>query len=372
MTTLPMMFKQNNKGTLQVWQVSYEGNVIKTLYGQHGGKMQLTEDVIKKGKNIGRVNETTPEEQAALKAQQMYAKKVKEGYTTDMKLALEKKNVLEAIEPMLAFPIEKKEKYVEFPAVAQPKLDGMRCIAIIDEQGRCSLFSRTQKPINTLPHIVQQLEESFKSYQHLPIILDGELYNHELKEDFNKIISLIKRDEPHPEAEALIEYHIYDVVAEKPYLERVAHLKYGKLNKTKSLYLVPSWTVESREDLENAFHGFLEAGYEGAMYRNLNTPYEFKRSPGLLKVKVMQDDEFEIIGVLEGNGKLAGHAGSFICQTAEGKVFKAKLKGEIAALKEYFENFDAYKGKLLTVQYQGITPDGVPRFPVGLRIRVEE
>lgn len=358
-----------------MWQVSVKDNVVKSVYGQLGGKLQVTEDVIKSGKNLGKVNETTPEQQAELKAEQLFDKKLKQGYTPDLELANSTSNVLDAIQPMLAFPIEKKEKYVKFPAVAQPKLDGMRCIAIIDEQGSCSLYSRTQKPINTLPHIVQQLEAVFEGYPELPVILDGELYNHELKDDFNTIMSLIKRDETHPDSEKLIQYHIYDVVSNLPYQDRLDLLlgfcKY-RIKQSKSLESVPSIWVTSREELDKAFSAFLEAGYEGAMYRNLETPYENKRSPGLLKVKIMQDEEFVIVGVQEGNGKLSGHAGAFVCHTKDGQEFKAKLKGELDALVEYFQNFDAYKGKLLTVQFQGYTPDGIPRFPVGLRIRAEE
>jgi len=61
-----------------------------------------------------------------------------------------------------------------------------------------------------------------------------------------------------------------------------------------------------------------------------------------------------------------------VCLTPEGKEFKAKLKGAIDELGEYLVNFHKYNGKQLTVQYQGLTPDGIPRFPVGLRIRIEE
>lgn len=361
------LYKKNVSGSIQSWTVSVDSNIVTTTYGQLDGKLQSTEDVIREGKNIGKSNETTPEEQAQLKAQQIYDKKLKQGYTPDLELAKSSDNVLDAVNPMLAHPIEKKEKYVKFPAVAQPKLDGMRCIAIV-EDGKCQLFSRTQKEVNTLPHIVVQIEKLFEGES---IILDGELYNHEHKENFNRLMSLIKRDEVHPDCQE-IQYHIYDVVDSKQkYYPRFMHLE-PLLEEASHLFFVPTVLVKSREMLENAFHAFLELGYEGAMYRNPEMTYEHKRSAGLLKVKVMQDAEYPIIGVLEGNGKLAGHAGSFICTTPEGKEFKAKLKGELDSLIEYFENFDKYKGKSLTVQYQGLTPDGIPRFPVGLRIREAE
>ena len=90
----------------------------------------------------------------------------------------------------------------------------------------------------------------------------------------------------------------------------------------------------------------------------------------LQKYKVFEDAEFEITGVEEGRGKLAGHAGSFICVTKEGNEFKAKLKGKLSDLKEYWENQKQYIGKTLTVQFQGLTnKNNVPRFPVALRFR---
>ena len=149
------LYKKSVTGSIQQWQVAVESNVVKTIYGQLDGKLQETEDLIKSGKNLGKVNETTPEEQAQLKAQQIYEKKLKQGYTPDLELAKTSDNVLDAVNPMLAHPIEKKEKHVSFPAVAQPKLDGMRCIAIV-EDGKCRLYSRTQKEVNTLPHIVAE------------------------------------------------------------------------------------------------------------------------------------------------------------------------------------------------------------------------
>jgi len=134
------------------------------------------------------------------------------------------------------------------------------------------------------------------------------------------------------------------------------------------------------------------------MYRHPDTAYDHRRSESLLKYKVMDDEEFEVTGeVVEGNGRLKGQAGSIWCRTSEGIEFKAKLKSfedskgkRIESKEDYqarctdwFVNIDKYKGKMLTVRFQGYTPkkykkdgtrDGgnVPRFPVGLRIREEE
>lgn len=379
------LYKQTSSGAIQEWEVSVIHNNVVTRFGQlNSPNIQETSEIVK-GKNIGKTNETSDVEQAQLRAEQMHSAKIKKGYTPDLELAKSTKNTLDAVNPMLAYPIEKKEKHVEFPAYAQPKLDGMRCIAVVTDF-KCTLYTRTQKIIPTIPHINKQIEVASIALGLPDMVLDGELYNHDLKDDFNRLMSLIKRDEPHEDCK-VVEYHMYDDVSEfSEYEDRYETIKdvstYGS-----HLIATKSYLVEDRKQLDQYFHAFLSQGYEGAMYRNPKVGYEQKRSTSLLKVKVMDDREFEIVDVNEGKGKLAGKAGAFVCRIAyvdcsqnqpmgggktEYKEFKAKLKGNIDDLEEYWVNKDKYIGKQLTVQYQGLTPDGIPRFPVGLRIRIEE
>ena len=104
------------------------------------------------------------------------------------------------------------------------------------------------------------------------------------------------------------------------------------------------------------------------MARNVNMPYESKRSSNLLKLKDFQDFEQEIIAVNEGVGKLAGHAGSFTCKMKDGKTFNAKLKGSQKRLKEIFDNPNSVIGKMAIIRYQNLTLEGIPRFPVALSV----
>jgi DNA ligase-1 len=383
MTQLPTLYILTSTGAIQQWTVETRpllteesapelfGEII-TTYGQVNGKLQTTVDIIKSGKNLGKVNETTPVQQAALKAKQLWDKKVKEGYVENIDQAAKGQSDLEGIEPMLAFPIEKKEKYVTYPAIIQPKLDGFRCIAIVTN-GKARLFSRTRKEITTLPHIIEQLEKMYNS-----VVLDGELYNHELKEDFPRLAGLIKRDEVHPDSK-LIQYHVYDSVPQEykeanfSWKERVGYIIEAlELDKNPYIKPVESRIANSEDEMNFLFQNFVQDGYEGAIYRHPTMPYENKRSAGLLKIKTMQDAEFTIIGVKEGTGKLMGKAGAFMCVTNAGKEFEVKMKGTLESLEDYLVNFDNYKGKQLTVQFQKYTPYGAPLFPVGLRIREEE
>ena len=94
------------------------------------------------------------------------------------------------------------------------------------------------------------------------------------------------------------------------------------------------------------------------------------RSLNLQKLKKFDDGEFEVIGVVEGRGKLAGHA-IFVCrrEVKAGVVveFNAKMKGEQAALKQYLASPPI--GATLTVKYQGFYKSGIPRIPVAWRLR---
>lgn len=352
---------------LKQWTISVQGNEVTTEYGYVGGKIQTTVDVVKAGKNIGRANGTTPETQALAQAQQQFDAKLKKGYVRDQAAASAQRNTLDGIEPMLAFPIESKSAYVSFPALAQPKLDGIRCLAIA-KGGEVKLFTRTQKPISTVPHIVKELAETFGSADF--IVLDGELYNHRYKKDFNKIVSLIRRDEIHPDHE-LVQYHIYDVVGTGSWGERTAGVAEVIAN-AKFLKAVETKEVKSMAELEAYQQECILQGYEGCMYRNSGGIYEHKRSTNLLKVKSFKDAEFKVIGYEEGHGKLMGKVGCWVCETGKGQQFKAKPSGSqedlpLVGTKEAQEKI----GKLLTVKYQQLTPDGVPRFPVAMRFREE-
>lgn len=266
---------------------------------------------------------------------------------------------------MLAHKFAEQAHKVKYPAFVQPKLDGIRCIAIVKD-GACTLWSRTRKPITSCPHIVQELEAAF---QEMDITLDGELYNHEMKSDFEKIVSLVRQEEP-GEGHEIVQYHVYDVVNELNFKTRFEGMKpLFDMFEFFSIKLVQTEKCNSEDDVMTFFDKFRAQGYEGAMMRNSDSKYANKRSYDLQKVKEFDDAEYPIVGIEEGRGKLAGHA-IFKLQTDEGKEFLAKMKGDTAQLKKFFDDHSLWTGKKLTVQYQGLTgKEKVPRFPVGVAIR---
>lgn len=360
----PTLYKKTSTGADQFWKIWTENNTIVTEYGQVGGKVQTSRDTISEGKNIGKANETTPVQQAESEAQSHWEKKKKsKGYVESLTAARagEVDALVEGgINPMLAHRFDEQGHKIVYPAFVQPKLDGHRCIAVVKD-GVCTLWSRTRKPITSVPHIIEAVEE----LGHDNIVLDGELYNHAYKTNFEELTSLIRSAEPKPGHKA-VQYHVYDVVNDKPFRERTASLK---ASRSKYIQVVETYQVESEEDMMDKFDGFVKMGYEGLMVRNAESKYVNKRSYDLQKVKEFLDSEFEVVGVEEGRGKLAGH-GIFVCKVNGGlNYFRAKMVGELDNLRDFYENPKKYIGRMLTVKYQGFSNDGIPRFPVAVRFR---
>ncbi len=360
------LFKKTGTGAIQTWLISTEGNVIVTTWGQDGGAMQTTRDVVTKGKNTGKKNATTPEEQASLEATAQWEKKLKKGYvqTLDGAAAGERDAVITGgADPMLAHRFDQHGGKLVFPCYVQPKFDGHRCIAVVSG-GKATLWTRTRKPITGLPHIVTAIE---KLALEDGTTLDGELYNHDYRANFELLTSFIRDSKGKPGAE-VVQYHVYDLLScDQAFIHRTHALE--TLAFSDPLVAVETPLVADEDEMMLAFERALKDGYEGLMARNIDGKYVGKRSYDLLKIKEFLDSEFLVVGVEEGRGKLAGHA-IFVCKTADGMEFRAKLIGDTSALKQYFDDPSLAVSRWLTVKYQGLTAkNGVPRFPVAVRFR---
>lgn len=380
MINFPELYKKTSTGAIQFWTISVQqlpenfhgkpASVIETGYGQLDTRNpQVTKDIILKGKNVGKKNETSVFQQAQAEAQAKWEKQKKKGYVESIEVAQAEEidALIEGgISPMLAHKYSDHSSKIVFPAFVQPKLDGIRCIAVLKD-GKCTLWSRTRKPITSMPHIIAEIEKHFIA----DVILDGELYNHDFKSDFEKIVSSVRKENPE-DGYLNVQYHIYDLVHDTTFGERKNHLwrcfNIGNPVLT-YLKLVETSFVDSELEAVDKYQAFRKQGYEGAILRNANGKYVNKRSYDLQKVKEMQDAEFEITGIEEGRGKLSGHAGAFICKTSSGETFNVKMSGDTGKLKEYFENHSLWQNKILTVQFQDLTSYGIPRFPVGIAIR---
>jgi DNA ligase-1 len=262
---------------------------------------------------------------------------------------------------MLAHDYNKRGKSIKFPCFVQRKFDGTRCVGIPNK----GLFSRNRKSYPHMSHIVKEINK-------LPptIILDGELYSDTLT--FQEIVGLVKREtlkKGDDEKQLQIKFHIYDIVNEMPYEERYANLQMlFNRYKFKYLELVKTEVCESEEKMKELHAQYVADGYEGIMLRNKTGPYKNARSIDLQKYKEFFDEEYEVVGYKEGEGVEEGCV-LWTCKTPEGKTFNCRPRGTREDRADMFINGKKYIGKKLTVRFQELTDDKVPRFPVGIAFR---
>ena len=272
--------------------------------------------------------------------------------------------------PMLAYPVSAKPIDYNEPVFIQPKLDGVRCLIQCEDfqhHGKViKAYSRTGKEWKNIRHILEELKPFFQ--KHPNVILDGELYNHDLKNDFEKIISLVRKTKPtaedRVESAEMVQFHCYDIINEElNYNQRDNFIK----NEVPHIYCIKHLHASIVKDDEHAklLHKInLDAGYEGSIVR-LNTPYQCKRSHSLRKFKDFSDAEAYIVGYEEGKGKRTGTLGKFIMQDEDGNKFGCPPgKGyNYEDLKDMLSNIHEYMGQTATFTYFERTKAGSYRHP---------
>jgi DNA ligase-1 len=351
-----------NTGALQQWSVQVEDDKYCTEFGQVDGKLQTTNWTVCKITNEGRSNERNQFEQARFEAEALWKKKKDSGYC----ISVNDVDNFTFVEPMLAKNFDDYKSKISYPVYSQPKLDGIRCVA-----SKAGLFTRNGKPIPSCPHILEQLQPLFDANPTL--VFDGELYNHDLKHDFNKITSLVKKTKPTEEdlkeSSNLIQYWIYDIVdTTKTFNERI-RLVESFIKSCKTIQVVPTGLAKNEEELDQLYAASMDHGFEGQMIR-VDAKYENKRSKNLLKRKEFQDQEYTILDIIPGEGNKDGFAGAMLFKNELGIEFTSNIKGDRAYLKELLENRNEYIGKEATVKYFNLTPENkLPRFPYVIKIR---
>jgi len=274
------------------------------------------------------------------------------------------------IKPMLAHKVNDKKIDFTEPVFIQPKLDGVRCIFTKD-----GAYSRTGKQFHNLQHLELRLKGFFKLNP--DVQLDGELYNHALRDDFEQIISLVRKQKPTDDdrlnARKLIQYHVYDYIV--PFIGYEARLKWLMSNKVlwwgNVIMPVETHRVYKYEEAANMhYDGFLKQGYEGSILR-LNGAYEQKRSYNLQKFKDFSDDEATIVGYEAGKGKRTGTLGKFFMMDDNGIEFGCPPgKGyNYKDLANILDNVHDYIGKRATFTYFERTKAGNYRHPLFKCIR---
>lgn len=390
--TQPILYKRTKTGAVQYWEIQVvplpDGTaVITKTSGQYGTDKPLENvEVITKGKNLNRSNAATPIEQAKLQADSDWRKKLDQGYKTVDTLGIayaedklypwtyngahytELKAALEAALPkynsdaqgqvkcMLAQTVNWAK--VTYPCLVQPKADGVRTLLIFDGT-TVTFLSRTGKPYTTLGHIATEVLEKFTG----PMILDGEIYAHDLT--FQEIVAAVKKQRDNS---LQLRFKAYDIVNEAKQLDRARKL--SELLDTRALttiHRLQTMTCNSKEEVIALHNHWVEEGYEGLMIRLHHGLYEQgQRSSALLKVKEFDTTEFPFVEFILGQRGVEDLIAS--CTTSEGLTFRAKLQGTVAEKQELYKQTPP-AGTLLTIKHHGYTDQNLPRFPIGIAFR---
>lgn len=385
MSSFPVLFGESSHGKRKVWSIRVEerdsAGVIITEHGYEGGKMVVAERVVSVGKNVGKRNETTPVQQAISEAQSTWKKKCDAGYKQNSASAASESDSDGAVTapvsatitiplPMLAQDFNKRGKSIQFPCYVQRKLDGVRCVAVPSSEGSYTLYSRNGKAFPHLQPIRADLNALPSSHK---LVLDGELYSNELT--FQEIVGLVKKETLRGEdVEKLkkIYLYVYDVVdSEKTNEQRNQTLQslFQLLPTGSHLKHLETEVCGSRDAVKEIHAKYVAEGYEGVMLRNMGGKYRVGvRSTDLQKYKEFEDAEYKVTGYKEGDGVEKGCV-IWVCETAKGQTFAVRPRGTHEERAATMKEADKYVGKQLTVRFQELTTDGIPRFPVGLTFR---
>lgn len=362
----PKLYKCDSNGSVRVWWMETDGNAYRTHSGVEGGAVVTSGWKYADAKNVGRANSTTPEQQALKIVQSQYTNRLSK---SKYRYSLDDELTNDFFQPMLAekYTDAVKKGWIKFPVLAQPKLDGIRCIA-----RAAGLWTRGGKPITSCRHIEEQLRPFFEV--HPWMVLDGELYNHDLRDDFEQIVSLVRKQNPaetrRAEIESIVQFHVYDAYDHKqPHLDwwsrvqlAVDYIGLSGLGPIR--FVETAVNVEDQERLDGLYGMWMEDGYEGQMIRDSSAAYENRRSRSLLKRKEFEDAEFRVVRVEEGVGNYSGYAKSVIIDLGDGRTQSSGMRGRQAWLAEVLRERDDYVGGTAMVRYQNLTGDRKLRFPV--------
>jgi len=270
---------------------------------------------------------------------------------------------------MLAYPVSDKPINYDEKISMQPKLDGVRCVIQYDNS-EVKAYSRTGKEWKNIDHILFNLAPWFALNP--DVILDGELYNHSLKDNFEKIISLVRKtkptDEDRLEAAQYTEFHCYDIIDETKTFEERNNFIMQNVPRNHCVKHVKTQAVGSETLAKVVHQQNLDNGYEGSILRT-NDTYKCGRSWNLRKFKDFHDSEATLLAWVEGKGKRKGTVGKFMAVDADGNEFGMPVMDKFDYLQKNFRKMRNWVGKTATFTYFERTKAGSYRHPLFKCIR---
>lgn len=369
-----ILYKLDSTGKIRTYQVEVEGDSYRIKTGVLNGTVIQSKWTVCTVKNKGRANEVSPEAQAIRESAARYRKKLDSHYFTSIEQAQTQKEshfqvMLASTPKSHSFEVLNSEE--DDFIILDPKLDGMRMYCR-KEDGYPT--SRKGKKIPTMQWYYDLLTPFFEEYPDL--ILDGEVYNHDLRDDFEQLMSLAKRssltDDQLADAKSTLQYHIYDVTSSEHEIpaEGRKHLlrvisKVLPIGPTKFVYGI---NVYNEKELQQAILENINNGYEGSISRNPNSMYKNGRSKYLNKIKQFNTAEFKILDIMPGVGNASGQAGRMRVQLEDGTTNDCGLRMSWKLRDALLKNIDDIIGLEATIRFFGRTSDNKLRFPVCIEI----
>ncbi len=368
----PKIFRAGKKDKVIYWQAQVTNDAWRAVSGFVDGKEKVGAWSSCEPMNVGKANARNATEQALFTAKAKMEKLLKRG---GYFLKVEDIGKVQFVAPMLAHGYD-ADNPPQMPVYVQPKLNGNRCVDYVD-----GMFTRNGEPYHSAPHIHEALKRIF--VKHPDLVIDGELYNHSHAELLNRLNSLVRVKRPTPqelkESEEIVQFHVYDMFSKSgkhtaPFEARMIELKLLLAGK-QFCHIVPTHFCTTVKQIDDWFAYYVQRGYEGLMIRNPKGVYVNDRTTDLLKYKPRYSDDFQILEIVEGNGKRKGKAGSIIVAVPAGKYEGPGEKGYVVTKAttarinvrwsdtikaEIWRDREELVGTLLTVSYAYITEFGKP------------
>ena len=352
--TFPLLYKTTKTGAIQTYTVRVDEDIITVTQGQLEGKKQSYTTTCMP-KNVGRSNETTGHQQAALEANAKITKKLKAGYSTSIE------QPSELLLPMKVKTYQSQLHNIPEHVYESPKLNGVNGeFRLVNK--KLVLLSRGGNEYPMLEHLQVPITKLLTKLNTTSIA--GELYIH--GEFLQDITGAVKKFKQH--ITPRIEFHVFDL----PVMGHTRSIRVEYMDKhignqysNNSIFLIPSVFIH-RDNIVANHKIQVDEGYEGTVLYHPDGEYQYNiRSSYVWKYKLAQDAEFKIVSHIRDK---SGHP-VFICE-ANNKAkshFAVKPKG--TAAERLAIQADAWHEQWMKVEFEMLSKDGKPQKPVGIGLR---
>jgi DNA ligase-1 len=300
-------------------------------------------------------------------------------------------------ECQLASDSTKHQEKLRGKKILEPKFDGIRCLAIFSPRtNKVELFSRNGKALLNFPLIEEHLRSNIAMFvradegldESQDFVLDGEI----ISENFQALMKQAQRKVNVDTSDAI--YSIFDIIHLKDFkkgrwnvAQRIRSLKYlakmrNRINsRNLNIRIVEGLQVNlDTAEGQNVMHRFatdmVAKGYEGIMVKDVDAPYQCKRSTSWLKWKPNITVDLTIVGVEEGTGRNKGRLGALVCEGVDqGQLIKTNVGSGLTDNDRdtFWQNKDNLLGQVVEIKADVITQnqDGTYslRFPRFIRFR---